>query len=157
LGIGYELGNICAKYYSKNAVPNDKILINDLRNLLSVYRELFGHVGTSIFSLEEFGLEADHESSPEAFKEVREATAKPVESKEDLMEVLQQLENSLREKAPRERQRLATAISRNQKIVRKVKELACFHCAICGVQGFEKEDGSYIVKPITGRNYQSPS
>jgi hypothetical protein len=42
LAKGYELGHICGKFYETANLPNDTILIGDLRNLLSVYRELKG-------------------------------------------------------------------------------------------------------------------
>ena len=42
LPLGYELGHICGKHYEANDLPEDQVLINDLRNILSVYRELKG-------------------------------------------------------------------------------------------------------------------
>jgi hypothetical protein len=42
LGRGYELGHICGKYYPKESLPDDIHLIDDLRNLVGVYRELKG-------------------------------------------------------------------------------------------------------------------
>lgn len=42
LSTGYELGHICGKYYPSNDIPDDSVLINDLRNLMGVYRELKG-------------------------------------------------------------------------------------------------------------------
>ncbi len=48
LGKGYEAGNICSKFYSSNDFPEDNVLIDDLRNLIGVYRELKGLVGTNI-------------------------------------------------------------------------------------------------------------
>lgn len=47
LGTGYELGHICGKFYTKDNIPEDNILVDDLRNLLGVYRELKGLVKTS--------------------------------------------------------------------------------------------------------------
>lgn len=44
MGEGYELGHICGKYYSKDNVPDDTVLIDDLRNLIGVYRELEGYL-----------------------------------------------------------------------------------------------------------------
>ncbi|MEY7998655.1 DUF3578 domain-containing protein [Clostridium sp. Mt-5] len=44
LAEGYELGHICGKFYESRKIPNDSELINDLRNLLGVYRELKGHL-----------------------------------------------------------------------------------------------------------------
>lgn len=44
LGKGYELGHICGKYYSIDQMQNDFEMIDDLRNLIGVYRELKGLV-----------------------------------------------------------------------------------------------------------------
>lgn len=41
LGIAYEAGNILSKFYPKDAVPNNDILVNDLRKLLDFYFLLF--------------------------------------------------------------------------------------------------------------------
>ena len=51
LGKGYELGNICSVYYNANDIPSEEDLINDLRNLIGVYRELKGHVGVDIIDV----------------------------------------------------------------------------------------------------------
>ncbi len=48
LAKGYEAGNICCKYYSIDSIPNDQVLIDDLRNLIGIYRELKGLIGTNI-------------------------------------------------------------------------------------------------------------
>lgn len=37
LGAYYEHGSICAKYYKRGEIPNDKILENDLKYLLKLY------------------------------------------------------------------------------------------------------------------------
>lgn len=42
LPLGYELGHICGKYYDVNALPDNQVIVDDLRNMLSVYRELKG-------------------------------------------------------------------------------------------------------------------
>ncbi len=47
--VGYQLGHICGKFYSKEYVPDDLQLANDLRNLIGVYRELTGIVGSRSF------------------------------------------------------------------------------------------------------------
>jgi len=39
---GYELGHICGKYYAANDLPEDAVFVDDLRNLLGVFRELKG-------------------------------------------------------------------------------------------------------------------
>jgi len=51
LGKGYELGNICSVYYDANAIPPEEDLINDIRNLIGVYRELKGRVGSDIIDI----------------------------------------------------------------------------------------------------------
>jgi 5-methylcytosine-specific restriction protein A len=58
LGKGYELGNICHKYYALNMIPEDTEIINDLRNLIGIYRELKGHVGSDILEIQN-NLEED--------------------------------------------------------------------------------------------------
>ena len=42
LALGYEAGHICGKFYPAGKVPDDKVLVNDLRNLVGVYEELKG-------------------------------------------------------------------------------------------------------------------
>lgn len=42
---GYEYGHICGKYYPLNAIPEDRQLLNDLRNMMGVYSELTGYLG----------------------------------------------------------------------------------------------------------------
>jgi len=42
LSIGYELGHICGKFYKAGEIPDDSVLIEDLRNLIGVYREVKG-------------------------------------------------------------------------------------------------------------------
>jgi 5-methylcytosine-specific restriction protein A len=70
LGTGYENGNICSKRYDKGSLPTDEALINDLRNLIGVYKELKGLVGSSI-------LDIDDIKDEEAFQDdIQTATAK---------------------------------------------------------------------------------
>lgn len=45
LGKGYELGHICGKFYHIMQLPTQAELVNDLRNMLGVYRELKGTMG----------------------------------------------------------------------------------------------------------------
>jgi 5-methylcytosine-specific restriction protein A len=51
LAKGYELGNICSKYYSLDSLPTEVDFINDLRNLIGVYRELKALVGNDILEI----------------------------------------------------------------------------------------------------------
>jgi 5-methylcytosine-specific restriction protein A len=52
LAKGYELGNICSKYYSLNDLPNSNSLINDLQKLIWTYRELKSLVGKEILEID---------------------------------------------------------------------------------------------------------
>lgn len=82
LGVGYQLGHICGKYYSASNLPEDKILINDLRNLIGVYRELRGKLkGKSIVELESSYTETQSEQNDlEDIQYQKEAqAAKPIE------------------------------------------------------------------------------
>lgn len=51
LGKGYELGNICSKYYKSNELPEDNVIIDDVRNLLNIYSRLKRLVGHEILKL----------------------------------------------------------------------------------------------------------
>ncbi len=51
LGKGYELGNICSKYYAFDNFPEEDELIDDLRNFIGLYRELKGLVGADIIDI----------------------------------------------------------------------------------------------------------
>ena len=59
LGKGYEIGNICSKYYEKVAIPEDDKFIDDLRNLVGIYRELKGLVGNDILDIDSYFNEED--------------------------------------------------------------------------------------------------
>ena len=51
LATGYELGHICGKFYSADAIPTEDIIIRDYNNLVGVYRELKGKMKSSILRL----------------------------------------------------------------------------------------------------------
>lgn len=59
LGKGYEIGNICSKFYAKGNIPEDTEIIDDLRNLIGVYRELKGTVGNNILDIDSYYEEED--------------------------------------------------------------------------------------------------
>lgn len=44
LAKGYELGHIYGKYYQMDSIPDDIVLVNDLRGLMGVYAELKGYL-----------------------------------------------------------------------------------------------------------------
>jgi 5-methylcytosine-specific restriction enzyme A len=51
LGQGYDNGNICFKQYDKDNLPDDVQLIDDLRNLIGIYRDLKRQVGVTVFDI----------------------------------------------------------------------------------------------------------
>jgi 5-methylcytosine-specific restriction protein A len=51
LGRGYELGHVCGVYYPADRVPNDPELVDDLRNLMGVYREAKGLIGNNLIGI----------------------------------------------------------------------------------------------------------
>lgn len=52
LAKGYELGNICGRYYDIDNLPSEEEIINDLQGLLLTYREVIGLIGNR--SIEQF-------------------------------------------------------------------------------------------------------
>lgn len=44
LGKGYEQGHITGKCYDLNNMPNDEVLIDDLRNMIAIYEEVYGNI-----------------------------------------------------------------------------------------------------------------
>jgi 5-methylcytosine-specific restriction protein A len=81
LAKGYELGNICSKFYSMNALPSDQQFIDDLRNLIGVYRELKGLVGSDILDLKNSISEDEFQASTQKanFKTINDG---PIKRKE---------------------------------------------------------------------------
>lgn len=51
LGIGYQFGNICSKFYPSDVIPDDVQILDDLRNMIGVYRELKSIVGVNILNI----------------------------------------------------------------------------------------------------------
>ena len=52
LAKGYELGNICSKYYDANDLPSSNVLMNDLQKLIGSYRELKSLIGNEILDID---------------------------------------------------------------------------------------------------------
>lgn len=48
---GYELGNICSKYYDLNKLPTENEFLNDLQIFVGIYRELKRLVGSNPFEM----------------------------------------------------------------------------------------------------------
>jgi 5-methylcytosine-specific restriction protein A len=81
LGKGYQLANICSKYYSFDSLPNDEILIDDLRSLIGVYKELKGYVGLNILDIENELSEDEYQENIQEGKIVNLQTG-PIKKKE---------------------------------------------------------------------------
>lgn len=68
---GYEVGHICGKFYPADNLPDSDSMVNDLRNLLGVYRELKGKLGGS--SIEDFNVQIvtdiELESGPQLYSD----------------------------------------------------------------------------------------
>lgn len=52
LGQKYEIAHICGKFYSKDKIPSDEELFNDLERMLGIYKKLKEEVGTDIRKLQ---------------------------------------------------------------------------------------------------------
>lgn len=74
---GYERGNIYSRYYSADALPSDKKIIDDLQQLLGAYRELKGLVGENILNIRTLSSEEDFQQEAQKSKEI-ELPAGPV-------------------------------------------------------------------------------
>jgi 5-methylcytosine-specific restriction protein A len=68
LGKGYELGNICSKYYSLDDSFDDSELLNDLRNFIGIYKELKGYIGLDILNLKNNLTEDDYQKKSQEVK-----------------------------------------------------------------------------------------
>lgn len=71
LAKGYEAGNICCKYYSIDSIPNDQVLIDDLRNLIGIYKELKGLIGTNIKDICSIVSEEEYQNSIQKKNELK--------------------------------------------------------------------------------------
>jgi len=155
---GYEAGHICGKFYPTNEIPDDIELINDLRNLMGVYRELIGIVGI------------DYENVVKDFLShtpIRPLDLKnEIEKEDDIEKEVNLLEGLDKPKKPEEfknpeeykeytegRRKLIQHITRerNVQVIKKAKENFksknnSLYCEICGFD-FEKKYGEI------GRDY----
>ena len=141
LGKGYEFGCIYSKKYNIDELPEDSVLINDLRNMIGVYRELKGLVGADIFNLnisETNELEADEQE----FNKKINQTSEPIRTPEDAIKLIDKLTKEIENKPADIRTRLVNSIVRSRKLAELRKQAAGWVCEICGEKGFEKRDGS---------------
>ncbi len=154
LGKGYELGHICGKYYENGKLPYDDILIDDLRNLIGVYRELKGQLSgkpliqeLSDYKFEKVNPYVNESEKPkkEDYEAVKKLTQN-IQTPDQIDMLLKKLETLMASQKPLKRQRLANAIIRNQKVVELVKLRANYQCQICKLPGFEKRKGGYYAE-----------
>jgi 5-methylcytosine-specific restriction enzyme A len=137
LGKGYELGTILSKkYYTKN-LPNDAALVDDLRNLMGVYRELKGFVGDDVFN---FKPENAIEVNEQIESEILENIAK-VRSEEEAKIMLKDLAVSMDKQTVSSKVRLAKILARNARLSNLIKEASNFCCEICGRKPFMQKNG----------------
>ena len=60
---GYECGHIMGKYYAAKALPDNAELVDDLRNLMGVYRELESKLGAESYKVVNRAIIAEYDSS----------------------------------------------------------------------------------------------
>lgn len=111
LSKGYELANICAVYYDLKDAHTDQKLLNDLNNLIGIYRELKGLVGTNILDIQSIASEEDYQ------KEVQNVS--PVNLKDGPIEKSETQSSSTQTK----RQKRSAGIAKNALISSKYE---CF-------------------------------
>jgi 5-methylcytosine-specific restriction protein A len=85
LGQGYDNGNICFKEYDKNNLPDDAQLIDDLRNLIGIYRDLKRQVGLTVFDIKNIS-EAEYQDEVQASSGI-ELPSGPKEKKSNVKPV----------------------------------------------------------------------
>lgn len=137
LGKGYEIGGICHKIYDVSNMPADEEIINDVRNLMGVYRELKGLVGKDVLNLE---IPEDEIVEEEFNKKVIEESEKSV-NPEDAKEKIKNLTKLIESAPAQERTKMAKYVSRNRKFAELVKQAANYTCQICGMAPFKTKSG----------------
>ncbi|MDP8212251.1 MAG: DUF3578 domain-containing protein [Candidatus Zapsychrus exili] len=149
LGQGYELGHICGKYYDRDNLPEHSVLIDDLRNLLGVYRELKGKLAGKpllemfsehAYECENLYVNEGERPQKEDYDNIKKLII-DIKRPEEIDSLLIELEEEMKGKEIKTRQRLANTIVRNQKIAELVKMKANYVCALCQCSGFEKRKG----------------
>ncbi|WP_459195806.1 MrcB family domain-containing protein [Wukongibacter baidiensis] len=149
LGRGYMPGHIAGKYYDINNLPSDDKLIDDLRNLMSVYEEVVGIINNR--SVEEFynyviaqrqGVLLDDDEVNEKLEEIiqeveedndEDGYSGAPKDKKDLVK-----DNTGSEKYPR-----------NPAVAAKALKLSGYTCEI------DNEHPTFIRKS-SGKNYTEP-
>ncbi len=137
LGKGYESGGVCHKVYEIEKMPSDEVIVNDVRNLMGVYRELKGLVGKNVLNLEipEEQI-ADEEFNRKVIEE-SEDVASPEVAKEKIKALTKIIETA----PAQERTKMARYVARNRKFAELVKQAANYTCQICGMPPFKTKSG----------------
>ena len=71
LARGYELGNICSKFYPAGNIPDDDVLMSDLESVLTLYKELKLIVGTDILQIEDVSPKQSEEQFQNAINKAK--------------------------------------------------------------------------------------
>lgn len=142
---GYERGHICGKLYLKNEIPEDHELVNDLRNMIGVYRELVGTVRTIDDyenRVKKLLSQNTHHLDPNNRIEKDDEIEMEINSLEgiDKPKCPEEFKNQEEYKAyteGRKKLRLHITKERNPKVIREAKENfksrnSSLYCEICG-------------------------
>jgi len=142
--VGYKQGHICGVSYSVETMPDDSILMDDLRNMLGAYRELKGLIGKNILNITG-GLGQILEDSQRLISE-KEASDILNEIPKD--QRLELLKDKLGEAASRGLSYVGfkgKRIKRNAALAEFIKLKNDYKCKACGFT-FQKEDGLYYTE-----------
>ncbi len=134
LGHGYEKGSIISKKYLITEL-SEKILLDDMRELLESYKELKTIVGDSILN-----LEIDSTLYDETLKTFRKKIAAESLSV-DTAKSIEELIEMANEEPPEIRTKFKKEIVRNRKFANYVKMRVHFICEICNRKPFIQVNG----------------
>jgi 5-methylcytosine-specific restriction protein A len=142
LAVGYELGHIVGKFYSRSNFPNDAIFLSDLWNLINIYKLLKENIGTDIFNINPIISESPESNEPSIMDQIAiNKLTQGSKTKEEIQAILDSIEEKLQGVEPKKQRKIIKAIERNSKIANLIKENAGFKCEVCGCSGFEKVNG----------------
>ena len=145
---GYELGHVCGRFYKKGAIPNDDLIIEDIFQLLGVYKLIKDIVGNDILLIKnrvDDYYDIDDEPSANERLSISERLS-DFQTDDEIQSELEIFENEFQNKKPGEIKIFARTIERNPKIADLIKRKYNFVCQICGYPGFEKKDGNLFAE-----------
>ncbi|SHF12492.1 5-methylcytosine-specific restriction enzyme A [Seinonella peptonophila] len=136
-----ELGHICGKFYQRENIPADDQLVNDLRNLLGVYRELKGRLNdTDVQSFHDQLIGKRLYESDSSFHDRRD-----LEYQLSIYESLDNFETETYPKFPYQDDLFHTEV-RNPRMAKQVLQRNNFKCEI-------DPNHFTFISNITGKNY----